>query len=147
MFDSVEDILEHARSFHRNLGTAFDRLEHNTGSEKLRLMLDYLAKHESSLARSLKEFQKGSSETRLHQYFVHGPPAELMRELSEIDVAAQDSVEDIQEKLLKLDNALIEIYSQLAEKARTPEIADIFQALHETATRERNNFVRGVQDL
>ena len=49
-FEQTKDVLEHARSFHQRISDFYHDLSDQTGQQRLKLLLDYMAQREQELA-------------------------------------------------------------------------------------------------
>ncbi len=57
-FENFKDILDHARAFHRQLSSYYKKLGDKAERERVKMLLDYMSRHEAHLDESLKQYEE-----------------------------------------------------------------------------------------
>ena len=60
-YKKTRDILDRARTFHNNISERYRTLSVAAEKEKVKMLLDYLSRHEKNLAKSLEEYEEDAS--------------------------------------------------------------------------------------
>jgi rubrerythrin len=128
-FDQTKDVLKHARKFHHKLSEFYEDLKETTDKERTRALLDYLSRHEQYLEDCLEEFQKDVSRNVLDSYFQYGSDASKLSGISDFEIKEEMSVEDVVEAAMHFDACLIKFYREIAQKARSDKVREVFENL------------------
>ncbi len=128
-FDQTKDVLKQARKFHHKLSEFYEDLKDSTDKERTRALLDYLSRHEQYLEDCLEEFQKDVSKNVLDSYFQYGSDASNLSGISEFVIKDEMSVEDVVAAAMYFDACLIKFYREIAQKARSNKVREVFENL------------------
>lgn len=128
-FDQTKDVLNQARKFHHKLSEFYEDLKDSTDKERTRALLDYLSRHEQYLEDCLKEFQQDVSKNVLDSYFQYGSDASNLSGISEFIIKDEMSVEDVVAAAMYFDACLIKFYREIAQKARSNKVREVFENL------------------
>lgn len=128
-FDQTKDVLKQARKFHHKLSEFYEDLKDTTDKERTRALLDYLSRHEQYLEDCLEEFQKDVSRNVLDSYFQYGSDASKLSGISDFKIREEMSVEDVVEAAMHFDACLIKFYREIAQKARSDKVREVFENL------------------
>jgi len=128
-FDQTKDVLNQARKFHHKLSEFYEDLKDTTDKERTRALLDYLSRHEQYLEDCLEEFQQDVSRNVLDSYFQYGSDASNLSGISEFEIKDEMSVEDVVAAAMHFDACLIKFYREIAQKARTEKVREVFENL------------------
>jgi rubrerythrin len=128
-FDQTKDVLNQARKFHHKLSEFYEDLKENTDKERTRALLDYLSRHETYLEDCLKEFQQDVNKNVLDSYFQYGSDASKLSGISEFVIKDEMTVEDVVAAAMHFDACLIKFYREIAQKAHTEKVREVFENL------------------
>ncbi|MDF7809058.1 hypothetical protein P4E94_16555 [Pontiellaceae bacterium B12219] len=128
-FDQTKDVLNQARKFHHRLSEFYDDLKDLTDKERTRALLDYLCRHELYLENCLKEFQQDVNKNVLDSYFQYGSDASKLSGISEFVIKDEMAVEDVVAAAMHFDACLIKFYREIAEKAHSEKVREVFENL------------------
>lgn len=128
-FDQTKDVLKQARKFHHKLSEFYEDLKETTDKERTKALLDYLSRHETYLEGCLNEFEKDVDKNVLDSYFQYGSDASKLSGITEFEIKDEMNVEDVVAAAMHFDACLIKFYREIAEKARTDKVREIFENL------------------
>jgi rubrerythrin len=128
-FDQTKDVLKQARKFHHKLSEFYDDLKDTTEKERTRALLDYLSRHEQYLENCLVEFEQDVSKNVLDSYFQYGSDASKLSGISDFEIKTEMSVEDVVAAAMHFDACLIRFYREIAQKAHTERVREVFENL------------------
>jgi rubrerythrin len=128
-FDQTKDVLKHARKFHHKLSEFYDDLKDSTDKERTRALLDYLSRHEQYLEDCLEAFQQDVSRNVLDSYFQYGSDASKLSGISDFEIKEEMNVENVVEAAMHFDACLIKFYREIAQKARSDKVREVFENL------------------
>ncbi len=143
-FEQTRDVIERARSFHRELAAIYHRLERDADREKARMLLDYLAAHEERMEQRLSQFEEETAAGILNAWYARPPSDDLTAKLTNIELRPDLPLCGIVCAALRLDEALLRLYRQAADAAPTAEVREVFESLLEEGKAERAKLVFGL---
>ncbi len=141
-FETVRDIIEHARHFHNRLSEFYQQLSSASEKEKIRILLNYMSRHEQNMAECLTRYEKESARKLLDTWFKFPPEMAGCKCFECVQWRPDMSVNEIIDLAMKVDACLISLYRKTAEKAVSQEIKDLFTKLLEMEQKEETNALR-----
>ena len=141
-FQTVADVLEVVKELHAALARQLLELEQLTTSERAQLMLDYLKRHEQSLARSTEQFMNDADPGLLKTWLQYAPKVQSEALLEQVRSVDLNDVDSIVAVALAVDDYLVELYSEVVDHADTEEIKEVFTSLMKVEDNERHNVAR-----
>ena len=140
--ERTRDILAEAEAFHRQIGEYYHQLSDQAEKQRIKMLLDYLGRHEEHLANSLADYEQNASAAVLDTWFQSKHKLNVCEILKDVKIAPEMSVDDVIELGLKLDECLITIYRDLAEDAQSEDVRTVFQNLLDMEEEEKRQLVR-----
>jgi hypothetical protein len=147
-FKTTRDITEWLRKTHRHLSRFYAHRRKVADQERVRLLLDYLSRHEQNLEKALADVQRESGEVALDTYFQYVPDA--LDDLTVDDGQLQNpdmTVDDVLRIVIRKDEALTRLYGRLAQSAPAPAVKNMFDRLQEKLERDRIRMVQNATHL
>ena len=146
-FEQVRDILGHAREFHKRLDEFYQNIAQHESAARIKMLLEYLGRHEKFLEQGLANFEENASEQVLDTWFQNAQDKETLKLPKASNIKSHMSVEDVIHMGLELDDRLISLYKDAAENSEVPEVNEVFNNLLEMEQEEEHHLVRAALDL
>lgn len=141
-FQTVRDILDHARSFHRKLADFYALKGEHADKELVRVLLNYMSRHERHLDECLSSYEKESAKRILETWFKYPPEMPECACFECIELKPDLSAKDLFDTAMKVDQCLVNLYRQAAERAVSSEVKALFAELLELEKREETECLR-----
>lgn len=138
----TRDILENARAFHAQLSDFYAQMGRAAGREKIKMLLTYMSRHESNLAECLGRYEKDAARRVLDTWFRFASSPPTCKCFEDLRISPDASVEDVVRMALNIDQCLIDLYKEMAERAVSQEVRDLFQSLLNMEEKEGAAMVR-----
>ena len=145
--ETVGDILERVRRFHRELSEFYQRVEDLAEKERVKLVLEFLHRHEIYLDESLGKYEKDASKGVLNTWFQSTPEMEIGECFDEAQIKPDMSVEDVLRLAMRFDKCVIELYTSLAEQSVSEDVRTLFRSLLEMGKTEEHQVVRNTIEI
>ncbi len=146
-FERTRDVLDHARSFHHQVGELYQRLENRAEKERVQMLLDYLRRHERHLEESLADYEEDASKRILDTWFQYTLEEDPSNLLSEVEIKADMAVNDVVRLALRLDDYLIDLYRSMVDNTDISEVKEIFTNLLELEQQDEHQLARNALRL
>lgn len=141
-FQQVRDLLDHARLFHRDLSKFYKSLASNEESERVKLLLDYLGRHEKHLEESLSAYEDDAPTQVLNSWFQFTLDESTLKTPESIQIKPHMTIADVIRMSLSLDDRLIKVYKNIAKTAEVPEVREVFENLLQMEEKEKHTLAR-----
>ena len=131
--EQVKDVLSNTRQLHQSASVLFSQMATACSNQRTELLLNYLSEHENSLADAIDKIKNDSSPLQLNTWLQScdlGTALDLCRELN-TDPTVEASFEELIELALNIDEHVVKLYSELAEKSEPVWVQELFQNLLE----------------
>lgn len=136
-YKTVKDVVDHSRRLHQQISQLYADMRSQQTQERVKMLLDYLQRHESHLEEALCQFEKDKSQKVLDNWFQYAPDQDLTEVLSTIEITDQMSTDDVISMALKLDDYFIELYEGMVESSRSSDSKAVFQNLLDMEKQEK----------
>jgi rubrerythrin len=149
-YGQAKEILEYAREFHRQVGSFYQQLADKAQSERVKLLLDYMIRHEKHLERALEDYEQSITTKALNSWYQYTKDQRTFTPLDSLAYSEQMSVEDVIKIGTTIDNCLITSYKGVADTTTSDEVREIFQNLLDMEEQEKHVKARvalGINDL
>ncbi len=146
-FEQTRDILNHAREFHRQVSQLYKRLSDKAEKKRVRMLLDYMSRHESNLEKSMARFQEQTSKEVLDTWFSYTHDEDTLALCRNTELEPGMTVDEVVRAALRLDDCLTKLYREVAECTDCNEVREIFKNLLALEEKEKSKLARNAQLL
>ncbi|OQY25087.1 MAG: hypothetical protein B6I37_02280 [Desulfobacteraceae bacterium 4572_35.2] len=149
-YGQAKEILDYARNFHCQVSDFYQQLADKAQSARVKLLLDYLIRHEKHLAKALEDFEQSVSSQALNTWYQYSQEQRTFAPLDAIKYSPTMTVDDVLKIGQTIDNCLIASYKGVAETASTAEVREIFENLLQMEEQEKHVKARmalGITDM
>ena len=149
-FEQVRDVLAYGIDLHTRLRDTYDQLGLQSEQTRVKMVLDYLSRHEQNRQQAMQRFEEGTRRKILDQWLQYAPSSNIEGLLSASTGRSNLTVDDVITMAMRFDDALIAIYRETANEIDDTQAREVFQNLAEMEHREKQRFVRDaewVQDI
>jgi len=143
----VRDVFDLAREFHQNLSEFYAGLAGRTDRTRVKLLLDWLSRHEANLQTGLQRFEEDRTNDVLDAWMEYAPEESPFEGLDAVTIEGQLTVDEVAEMALRLDDALVTFYQDVAEHAEVPEVKRLFETLLTMARHDENDLKHRIDGL
>jgi rubrerythrin len=130
-FKQVRDVFAFSHRAHQQISEYYARLADQAERRRVEMLLDYLSRHEANQQACLQRYAADVSNALLNAWLQYVPETFPFADLPDTIAAPDMSVADVVEMALRLDDALIEFYGELAENADALEVRELFENLRQ----------------
>jgi len=141
-FETVADILDHAKKFHEELSRVYARLGEASEREKMKVLLNYMSRHEEHLVECLTAMESDASKLTLDTWFKYTPKEPHCDCFKRAEIDPSMTFEEIIDGTLEVDKGLLDFYHAAVEKAVSPEVKEFFTEVLELEKREEVECLR-----
>ncbi|MEE4252746.1 MAG: hypothetical protein V2I50_01740 [Desulfuromusa sp.] len=128
-YGQAKEIINAARAFHQRASTFYQQLGNQAESAKVKMLLDYLVRHEAHLERALSDYSQEVRSKALNSWYQYAQEKCLLQPFDVSQYPADMSVEDVMNIGLNIDSCLVASYKGMAEAATSSEVREIFENL------------------
>ncbi len=145
-FKTVNEILDWTADFHGRLAVLFDDAAEEHERQRIRMLLDYIADHETRVRYSLENFEVDGADRLLATWFDKAPEIELPEIPENLSALLEAGrIDAIVEYVVAFHNQMIDIYTNLRDQANNESIEAVFDSLAEIEHNEKIKLVRDAQ--
>lgn len=128
-YGKAKEIIDSAREFHRRASLFYQQLADKAEGARVKLLLDYLVRHETHLDRALGEYTEEIRSQALEAWYQYSQEQCLLVPFDVSKYSEKMTVEEVMEIGLNIDDCLIASYKGMAEVATSSETREIFENL------------------
>ena len=141
-FKTIREILDYAKTYHRRLGDYYARLRDVADKERMKILLDYMSRHEAHMQKYLADYEQEAAKKVLDTWLKYSPVKAEAHSLKDIALNPDMSIEDVIKMSMKLDGCLVDIYREMAQRSPSQECKDLFNDLLEMEKQEEIKCIR-----
>lgn len=149
-FKTMKDVIDYSRELHNRLSQQYSELEQLATSERARLMLDYLQRHERHLAETLDQYEVVAAKGLMDTWLQYAPDFPIDTLLDKARNSALNDVDKLVASALEIDDCMLKIYRDIVEKSDLDDIKELAKSLLQMENNEEHNIARNafrLQDL
>jgi rubrerythrin len=138
----TRDVLDQIVCFHKNASGFLHLLGDQSPKERIRLVLDYISRHERHVQEVLQDYEEEVTDDVLQSPFQEPPDIDFYQCIENVKLNEDLSVDDLIGFACMLDDCVIAHYQKVAECTENPTIQEIFNELLEMENREKLRMVK-----
>lgn len=146
-FEQVRDVIDYGKFLHSEMKALAQRIEDQEQNAHLKLLLDYLKRHEDELAASLEQFEGETRKSILDIWLPYPPDAKVEKKLQAIKIHPDMSIEEITRVVMEFEDALIELYKEALNEIDDPGVQEVLKNLVALEDGEKHRFSMNVARL
>ena len=128
-FVQVRDLLEQAAAFHGRMSDFYHGLSEKADQVRVKLLLDYMSTHESNLRDSLEAYDEQASDGILGTWVDRDYCDGIVHACDQLPGAPPLDIDGVTRLAMKVDADLIGYYDELAHKADSESVREVFRNL------------------
>ncbi|MFQ5952817.1 MAG: hypothetical protein ACE5JK_05365 [Candidatus Omnitrophota bacterium] len=141
-FLQVKDILKRAVEFHKKLIDFYSKIENVSEKESVKLLVDYMARHESILKDELSKISTEQEQQLLNEWVKYDLELVACRCFESLKIDKNSSVDDVIDAGLELNQCLIDYYHHMSEIAAMEDMKALFANLEVMEIAEKKKLAR-----
>lgn len=134
--------LRWAAEFHKDLREFYERKSREVLSPEVETLLQYLSRHEGSLAEIIEAYEDDAPQAILDAWFKVAPELRAVKQPADLEFAPDATVDEVIDKALEMDESLISVYRMLIRQAVPERLREVLQNLVEEEEREEKRLLK-----
>jgi len=136
-FSQVHELLLHNQQLHARASEFYSELSNQAKSERVRMLLKTLVKHESELSSSLKAYIEKAPDKILNTYFQFDHEHSVEELFVKNFESAQISLDNVEIMATAFDDYFCHLYTEMLEIVDCELVQDLFENLHQHMIEEK----------
>ncbi|MDX2479807.1 MAG: hypothetical protein QNK24_05675 [Desulfuromusa sp.] len=128
-YGQAKEIIDSARAFHQRASAFYQQLADKAEGARVKMLLDYLIRHEAHLDRALSDYTEEIRSKALNAWYQYAQEQCLLQPFDTSQYSKEMTVEEVMEIGLNIDRCLVASYKGMAETATSPKVREIFKDL------------------
>ncbi len=145
-YQTVQEILDHAQKLHTVAAEQALSAASSQADARLEAILDYLAEHQTRLARAIDEYRQDASEATLSTWFDRTPPSPS-EGLDDSILANSRTTDDLLDQVTAFHDEVVALYANLRDQARSESVRQVFGDLASIERHEAMELVQSTRQL
>lgn len=149
-YGQAKEILDYAREFHCQVSDFYQQLADKAQSSRVKLLLDYLIRHEKHIAKALEEYEQSISSEALNTWYQYSQEQRTFAPLESIKFSPTMTVDEVLTMGQTIDNCLISSYKGVVDTATSSKVREIFENLllmEEQEKHQKSRLALGINDI
>jgi len=139
----MRDMIDIVIAFHENLSCFYNDQKKKAERERMKILLDYMARHERHLMTVLQNYEDGASSIILDSWIHFAPESNRPLPCENISIQNDMTVDDVIHMAMEFDDCIIAIFQAVTDFAENEEVREAFSSLLKL---ERNSLKKFVVD-
>lgn len=128
-FENARSAMQHAKTFHQQLGDFYHSLSSQVTQPKAKLLLDYITQQERSLVDALSAFESNTPKGVLDTWLQYANDSEILKLPTTAASKTNHTAEDILNISTQMSDELLSLYAQVEEQIDEEKVKAIFHNL------------------
>ena len=143
----VHEFVDFGKHLHGKLKALFDELNERAQLERVKMLLDFLSRHEEHMEESLARFEKESRHGILEAWLEYSPGLDINYVMCKFHLSENPSTDEIIQLALDFDDTLVNLYKEVAEKVNDSKVKEVFKNLLQLEEKEKIQVARAAMML
>jgi len=143
----VREFVDFGKHLHGRIRELFDDLNEHTELERVKMLLEFLSRHEAHMEESLARFEKDSRQGILEAWLEYSPSLDVEAVMQRFKVKDKPSSDEIFQIAMDFDDTLVKLYKEVSEKVNDSRTKQVFKNLLQLEEREKIQVVRAAMAL
>jgi len=126
---TVKDIFKHAEQFEQMLSEYYAKLSEQSTREGVRLLTDYMSRHQSRIKEVLSRFSPEQVRRICDIPLRYEPQAADCRCFEGRELPPEATAKEVLDLAVTLDECLVRLYRQVVEQPVVEEVKELFESL------------------
>lgn len=128
-YEQGKDVIHYVRQLHGQLAECYATHRDEAPQERMKMLLDYLSRHERQLEATLASYEKDAAVRIRNTWFQYVPSDTVERTLQNFEIRADGDIDEVISRVLEFDNAILNLYREVISETDQPEVKAVFQNL------------------
>ncbi|QDV85826.1 hypothetical protein [Planctomycetes bacterium TBK1r] len=143
----IKAILELIRDYHHQLADQLESLAGHESDQRIRLLLDYMARHEINFEKTLAGYENDTAKSILQTWIKYVPDDAVTKATEQLNFHDEMPADEILAAVITFDRALTDMYRELAEETSVPRIHELFTKLIDLEDRKDRQFSISILEM
>jgi hypothetical protein len=146
-FKTTHDILKQVQDIHAQLAAYHEQMGEGADEEQIRVLLDYLQRHERKTEEALANTEEIARNALLNRWFQYTPDIADTSILRTVALSSDMSASEVIAKVLEYDEALHRLLVELAEGVTRDDLRELLTALAQVQEGEKKTAARLAHEI
>ena len=143
----VREFVDFGKRLHGEIKKLYDELNEHAELERVKMLLDFLSRHEQHMEEALSRFEKKSRSGILDAWLEYSPGLDVEAVMTTCAIPEKPSSDDIVKIAMQFDDTLVNLYREVAEKVTDHRTKEVFRNLLNLEEREKIQVARAAMSL
>jgi len=143
----VREFVDFGKHLHGRIKALFDEINEHAELERVKMLLEFLSRHEQHMEESLARFEKDSRRSILEAWLEYSPSLDVDAVMARFPVGDKPSSDEIFQLAMDFDDCLVKLYKEVAEKANDTHTKEVFKNLLRLEEKEKIQVARAAMML
>ena len=146
-FSDVKSLLLHNREMHDRTAGFYTDLAKQVVSERVKMFLCTLVKHEFELSKELDSYLQQAPDSILNTYFQFDHEQNVDNLYQTPFTPSDCSADDVEMIANRIDDYLCQLYEEMIQAADTPKVQELFENLHQHMLEEKKRLSTDIYSM
>jgi hypothetical protein len=143
----VREFVDFGKHLHGKIKELYDDLGEHAQLARMKMLLDFLSRHEQHMEESLARFEKESRHGILDAWLEYSPGLDVDKVMDRFHLQENPTSDEIVQIALDFDDTLVSLYKEVAEKANNAKVKALFKNLLQLEEKEKVQVARAAMTL
>ena len=128
-YTQIRNTLDQVRDFHGQLAEYYSQLSEKAVQQRVKMLLDHISRHERNLQSSMAAYEEGASRQVMDPWVDCSHYEETIATREQTPIAPDLSLDGVVKLAMDVDRCLLRFYREVAAKAETETVREVFRNL------------------
>jgi rubrerythrin len=143
----VREFVDFGKHLHGKIKELYDDLNEHAQLERVKMLLDFLSRHEQHMEESLARFENESRHGILEAWMEYSPGLDVEKVMDRFHLRENPSSDEIIQIAMDFDDTLVSLYKEIADKANNTKVKALFNNLLQLEEKEKVQVARAAMTL
>ena len=143
----VREFVDFGKHLHGKVKELYEELHEHAELERVKMLLEFLSRHEEHMEESLARFEKDARRGILEAWLEYSPELNVDAVMERFPVKEKPSSDEIIQIAMDFDNTLVKLYQEVADKVNDSKTKEVFKNLLQLEEKEKIQVARAAMML
>jgi len=143
----VREFVDFGKHLHGKVKELYQELNEHAELERVKMLLEFLSRHEEHMEESLARFEKDSRRGILEAWLEYSPELDVEAVMRRFPVAEKPSSDEVFQFAMDFDDTLVKLYKEVANKVNDSKTQEVFKNLLQLEEKEKIQVARAAMML
>ncbi|WP_027177797.1 hypothetical protein [Maridesulfovibrio bastinii] len=144
---TAKDVIEQTKAFHHKLSSFYKNLAESVEKERVKLVLEYMSRHQENIACIMADYESEVSERVLNTWMMFAAKECDLSPFFDAELKEDMTAQEAIEVAIKVDGCILDTYKAMLGREVPDDVSSVFEDLLKLEEREKIKMAKAALNI